>query len=456
MAACTFHICLFSLIFCSCGILGEDSNGTLVDVGVDTLRPDLVCSPSEEAWRRRNTLQILRRQGPCYPDRVTKPDHRQALARVHSINARLSSATRSNGTLLQGSKHCLPVQSGSGDYIVTLSLGTPKSDQMVEIDTGSDLCWIQCKPCSVSCFPQQQPPFDPSASSSYSNISCTSAPCRPDLGGSCSSSSSTCLYSYAYEDGSATGGILATETLTVTPSTVFPSFVFGCGHNNRGTFLRETGLFGLGRSPYSLVSQVADRLGNVFSYCLPAKSSTGYLTLGNMTAAASSAVLYTPMLTDARDPTVYFIDLIGISVGDRRLPVPPAVFRSSGTIVDSGTTLAYLPPPAYTALRSAFRSAMSKYSRAPPRDEMDTCYDFSKAQTVSYPPITLHYDGADITLGFVNVFYIDDDVSQVCLAFTANTHPGEVGIIGNIQQRTFEVTYDIGENKIGFTPGACS
>lgn len=336
---------------------------------------------------------------------------------------------------------------GIADYVVTLGFGTPKKDQTVVFDTGSDLSWVQCQPCSVSCYTQKEPIFDPSASSTYSSISCSSALCSNLPEGGCSSG--TCLYGIRYGDGSFTAGFLSTDTLTVTPTNVFQNFVFGCGEDNSGLFGNAAGLVGLGRSPYSLASQTAGRLGNVFSYCLPRRSgTTGYLTLGD--APASEAV-YTPILTDSRAPSLYFIDLIGISVRGVQLPVAPEVFRSVGTIIDSGTVVTRLPEPAYSALRSAFRSAMSQYPLAQPVSILDTCYDFSKAGTVIFPPITLHYAGADVTLGPAGVFYVID-ISHVCLAFA----PGGIGIVGNTQQRTFEVIYDNDANKIGFAPGACS
>ncbi|MQL74580.1 hypothetical protein Taro_006940, partial [Colocasia esculenta] len=55
-----------------------------------------------------------------------------------------------------------------------------------------------------------------------------------------------------------------------------------------------------------------------------------------------------------------------LNVRDTQLPVPPAVFWSSGTIVDSETNL---PATAYTVLPSAFRSTMSRYPRGKTRSD---------------------------------------------------------------------------------------
>lgn len=75
----------------------------------------------------------------------------------------------------------LPAKSGSligsGNYYVVLGLGTPKKDLSLIFDTGSDLTWTQCQPCARSCYKQIDEIFDPSKSTSYYNITCTSPDC---------------------------------------------------------------------------------------------------------------------------------------------------------------------------------------------------------------------------------------------------------------------------------------
>ena len=61
------------------------------------------------------------------------------------------------------------------EYVMTLYLGTPPQKFVVIVDTGSDLVWVQCKPCThpYHCYkPTVDPVFDPSASSSYSAVPC--------------------------------------------------------------------------------------------------------------------------------------------------------------------------------------------------------------------------------------------------------------------------------------------
>ncbi|CAL9047548.1 unnamed protein product [Musa banksii] len=195
---------------------------------------------------------------------------------------------------------------------------------------------------------------------------------------------------------------------------------------------------GLGRNKASLVVQAYQKYGGVFAYCLPStSSSTGFLTFGSGSYSSSSNVKFTPMLTDASSPSFYFLDLVAISVGGQRLPISATVFSNAGTIIDSGTVISRLPPTAYSALRSAFRQGMSSYKAAAPDSLLDTCYDFTGYTTVSIPTVALEFsDGVTMNLDFGGILYALSQ-SQVCLAFATNSDDGDLGIVGNVQQRTF-------------------
>lgn len=157
--------------------------------------------------------------------------------------------------------------------------------------------------------------------------------------------SDTCIYSYAYGDGSSTRGDLAFETVTLDSSSVL-RIGFGCGRNNQGTFEDADGLIGLGQGPLSLPSQLSPSIPEVFSYCLVDQSSTDTpfspIVFGNI--AENSNVRYTPMLPNVNNPSFYYVDVMGVSVGGHRVNTPPSAFRidrngNGGVILDSGTTI---------------------------------------------------------------------------------------------------------------------
>ncbi|PKU75811.1 Protein ASPARTIC PROTEASE IN GUARD CELL 2 [Dendrobium catenatum] len=231
---------------------------------------------------------------------------------------------------------------GSNNFIVTIGLGTPPKFFSVEIDTGSDLTWIQCKPCDL-CHKQKDPIYDPHESSTFRTISCFSI-----------------LYELQYGDDSITKGSLIKDTLRLS-SDVIHNFRFGCGHLNRGIFEMEDGLLGLGQGSVSIISQAPQLYGKVFSYCLPSKPTIdGYLALGS----SATGVQYTLMLRSIKYPSFYFVNLDSIYVNHEKIELPPNEFGFPATMLDSGSVITRLLPITYSALRITFRKHMAKYRTA--------------------------------------------------------------------------------------------
>jgi len=133
------------------------------------------------------SLEVVHRHGPCIgivnqEKGADAPSNMEIFLRdqnrVDSIHARLSS----RGMFPEKQATTLPVQSGAsigaGDYVVTVGLGTPKKEFTLIFDTGSDITWTQCEPCVKTCYKQKEPRLNPSTSTSYKNISCSSALCK--------------------------------------------------------------------------------------------------------------------------------------------------------------------------------------------------------------------------------------------------------------------------------------
>jgi hypothetical protein len=237
--------------------------------------------------------------------------------------------------------------------------------------------------------------------------------------------------------------------LTLGPGAVVESFRFGCGHDQEGPFDMIDGILGLGRVPESLVWQMSAEHGGAFSHCLPPTGgSTGFLALG--APENTSGFVFTPLLTMDHQPWAYQLMLTGISVGGRRLDITAAVFRE-GMITDSGTIITALQDTAYAALRTAFRSAMAGYPLAPPTAQLDTCYNFTGYDSVTVPTVSLTFrGGATVDLDASSGLLLDG-----CLAFWTTDGDEYTGVIGNVNQRTIEVLYDLPGARVGFRTGAC-
>ncbi|KAK6927687.1 LOW QUALITY PROTEIN: Xylanase inhibitor, N-terminal, partial [Dillenia turbinata] len=169
-------------------------------------------------------------------------------------------------------------------------------------------------PCVSHCYDQQEPIFDPSSSSSYSNVSCSSAQCSQNI-----KIGSTCFYRVRYGDGSITEGFVAKERLTLSSADALDCFLFGCGHYNNGLFGRTARLLGLGWASESLVSQTVQKYGSFFSFCLPTLSgSTGFLSFGS-NGGNPNSIKFTNLGQNVHHPSYYYIDIVDIREGSQNL-----------------------------------------------------------------------------------------------------------------------------------------
>ncbi|PKU79371.1 Protein ASPARTIC PROTEASE IN GUARD CELL 2 [Dendrobium catenatum] len=404
-------------------------------------------------------LNVVHQHGPCSSlTHQYKPSHvdifRQDQARVEYIQHQAANATTGlnviGGSLSARVPAKIDYSLGVFDYIVSIGLGTPTKFFTVIFDTGSDLTWTQCLPC-INCYNQKDPIFDPTQSSTFTTIECTSNYCiqLPRFG---CSSTFTCLYEQRYTDSTISKGSLIQDTLKFSDDNI-QNIHFGCGDNNTGYFGHVDGILGLGRGALSIISQTTQLYNNIFSYCLPSgPNKVGYLELGS----AALGVKYTPMLTNPKMPSYYFINLTAISVGGERLPLSPTIFSGPGTLLDSGTSFTHLPPTVYSALRNIFREKMTDYPMAPPLFDLDTCYDLTNFEQVVVPQILLIYDGEVTTNLDTSGILLLGKKSQTCLAFVENKDDSELVVIGNLQQRRFDVVYDVGNLQIGFGINGCS
>lgn len=405
-------------------------------------------------------MPLAHRHGPCAPATTSSwPSLAERLRRDRARRDHITRKAKASGRTTTLSDVSIPTSLGAAvdslEYVVTLGIGTPAVQQTVLIDTGSDLSWVQCAPCnSTTCYPQKDPLFDPSRSSTYAPIPCNTDACR-DLtrdgyGSDCTSGGggdAQCGYAITYGDGSQTTGVYSNETLTMAPGVTVKDFHFGCGHDQDGPNDKYDGLLGLGGAPESLVVQTSSVYGGAFSYCLPAANDqAGFLALGAPVNDASGFV-FTPMVREQQ--TFYVVNMTGITVGGEPIDVPPSAF-SGGMIIDSGTVVTELQQTAYAALQAAFRKAMAAYPLLP-NGELDTCYNFTGHSNVTVPRVALTFSGgATVDLDVPDGILLDN-----CLAFQEAGPDNQPGILGNVNQRTLEVLYDVGHGRVGFGADAC-
>nr|KYP58971.1 Aspartic proteinase nepenthesin-1 [Cajanus cajan] len=326
------------------------------------------------------------------------------------------------------------------------SIGTPPFEVMGIADTGSDLVWLQCKPCK-KCYNQTTPLFDSAKSSSYKPVSCNS---------------SLCKYDVEYGDRSYSRGNIAFETLTLGStrgsSVAFPKIAIGCGFTNGGKFdPKGSGIVGLGGGGISLMTQIGHSVDFKFSYCLvPSFESKGAskINFGEKAVVAGSGTVTTPIIRGSVD-TYYYLKLEGMSVGSKRIELidnSTSNDAKGNIIIDSGTTLTFLPKKFYAKLESEVPAQIKMERDHSPEQFLSLCYKIPSNETFEAPLVTAHFSGADVVLNSLNTFVSVSD-NETCFAFAPVIADS---IFGNIAQTNHMVGFDLLKKTVSFKPTDCT
>ncbi|CAN1176591.1 Aspartic proteinase CDR1 [Linum perenne] len=365
------------------------------------------------------TVNLFHRDSPSSPfhNPQLTPYQRLRNAVKRSINRlRSTSPTQVNTTLAAQSE----LIANHGEYLITIFIGTPPFEILAIADTGSDITWTQCKPCT-NCYTQKGPTFDPASSTTYKTLPCSSRACP-----SCTAQNDdVCKYRIQYVDGSTTSGDLALETLTFQSTegrTVsFPDTIIGCGHDNTLSITTDgSGIVGLGGGP-------------------------------------TNGVVSTPLIHDAERPYYYYLRLEAVTVGTVRMS-----FRGSNgnnnIVIDSGTTFTVFPTGFFNEFSTIVESQVVGAKKAvDPEGFFSLCYE-SKIAILNAPRITVHFEGADVELSVSNVFVQVSDTlvsdTVTCLAFRGSTDK-ELSFYGNMAQEDFLIGFDIPQEKVSLKPTDC-
>lgn len=440
--------------------------------------PIVVCSAPNQGKKNLAagaSLQVIHRlrlsEGRGGVDRATM------MSELVRQPARLRSSRRSkvNGVYLPAkdeSRHVL------GTHSAVVGLGSTKTQLSLVIDTGSDIMWTQCKPCEYGCYPQRDQIFDPATSSTYSEVLCHTTTCDEALleatgnKGACFRSSSIlsdkaqnkCNYVQFYTEDTNSAGIMARDSLTLSRGLILPGIIFGCGQQNNLTQRDNAGVMGLGKGSLSIVSQMWDTFGKIFSYCLATEKGTapGHLTFGTGASPYRGSIKYTKLVTKEDDPNSYYVTVLGVSVNGEEKINTNNRSPSAGTLffVDSGNAISTLPLGAYQALNNSFTRHMEGYRRVKVEEGMllDNCYDLRGVGNPKIPEMSFTFGGGVVVELDPASVMVDitknADHSTVCLAFAPA--PGGVGMFGSYQHQTLEMVYDVAGGRLGFGQNGCT
>ncbi|KAH7834207.1 hypothetical protein Vadar_013772 [Vaccinium darrowii] len=352
----------------------------------------------------------------------------------------------SNTTTVPGGNIQAPVCAGNGEYLMELTIGSSAVPVSVIMDTGSDLIWTQCKPCT-QCFQQPTPIFNPAQSRTFQKIPHTSGmcDCENTYVFNCNNG---CQYTNVYGGQSSTRGYMAQDTFIFGDSTPVYNIGFGCGVNNQGLGLTQgSGIVGLGRGPLSLISQLGV---DQFSYCLPpmGEDTNGTVFFGaqaNLNYSTISANHSTPLIQNPYQPSLYYVSVQAITVGKILLPMSKNTLQlnsqgNGGMILDCGTTLTYLKAKAFNALKTAFISQMQLEVSESPQPGLDLCFDLpaTGVSGVVVPKLMLHFVGGfNLVLPTQNYMISEPWNGVMCLSIVASGNG--LSILGNMAQQNLLV-----------------
>ncbi|KAK9673483.1 hypothetical protein RND81_12G170300 [Saponaria officinalis] len=364
--------------------------------------------------------------------------------------------------------------SDAGLYFTKVQLGNPPVDYHVQVDTGSDILWVNCAGCDncpgKSGLGIKLNLYDPKSSSTANLINCDEKQCAMIYQGTLSGCASNmlCEYQVTYGDGSTTSGYFVEDTFHYDEmsghqqTTGNVSVVFGCGDKQSGQLSSTDealdGIMGFGQANSSVISQLAaaGKVQKSFSHCLDNENGGGIFAIGQLVEPKLNS---TPIIPNQPH---YNVAMKSIEVGGDVLKLSSDFSESNrGVVIDSGTTLAYLPDDIYNSIVEKVLSKQSELKLHTIEDQFK-CFEYDGKIDDGFPSIVFSFDNSlSLTIHPHEYFFpLDDGEHKWCFGWMNSgmqTRDGkDVTILGDIVLSNKLVYYDLENQTIGWSPYNCS
>ncbi|GLT28154.1 hypothetical protein SLA2020_031060 [Shorea laevis] len=351
-----------------------------------------------------------------------------------------------------------------GYYNVTINIGQPSKPYFLDLDTGSDLTWLQCDAPCVHCVEAPHPFYRPSNDL---------VPCRDPL---CESlhppgehkcdNPHQCDYEVEYADGGSSLGVLVRDVFALNYTNgapLNPRLALGCGYDQlSGTSHHPLdGILGLGRGKTSITSQLYSQslLRNVVGHCLSGRGG-GFLFFGDG-LYDSSRIVWTSMSLEL--PKFYspgFAELVfsGKTTGLKDLIV----------VFDSGSSYTYFNSQAYQNLLDSMNKELAgkPFKVATDDQTLPLCWKgrkpFKSVRDVRkfFKSISFAFTSNGAKTQFElppESYLIISNKGNVCLGILNGSDVGlkNLNIIGDISMQDRMVIYDNEKQLIGWDPANC-
>ncbi|KAL3634279.1 hypothetical protein CASFOL_021333 [Castilleja foliolosa] len=360
-----------------------------------------------------------------------------------------------------------------GLYYAKIGIGTPSKDYYMQVDTGSDITWVNCMQCH-QCSRRgyrgiELTIYNPRESQTGRIVSCNQDFCKEIGGGlrGCAANTS-CLYTEVYGDGSYSMGYFVEDIVQydrvsgdLQTKSANGSVIFGCGAGQSGD-LRQSddaldGILGFGKSNSSILSQLASagRVKKMFAHCLDGVNGGGIFAIGHV---VQPLVNTTPLVPGQAH---YNVNMTAVQVGHAFLNLTRDVYtivNNKGVIIDSGTTLAYLPAAIYYPLVKQILSWQMDLKLKTLEDKY-TCFDYSGSVDDGFPPVTLHFKNS-LTLKVYPHEYLFPFEGLMCIGWQNSgietQDKKNITILGDLVLSNKLILYDLEKEVIGWTEYNCS
>ncbi|KAI3776335.1 hypothetical protein L1987_46111 [Smallanthus sonchifolius] len=360
-------------------------------------------------------------------------------------------------------------------YYTRIQLGSPPKDFHVQVDTGSDLLWVNCIECDncpkKSGLGVPLTLFDPKDSSSAKTVGCDHEFCKStfDTPSDECKAGMLCAYSVTYGDGSSTAGFFVDDIVKLAQvsgdrqtTSMSGNVIFGCGAKQSGdldsTEQALDGILGFGQSNTSLLSQLASakKVKKTFSHCLDGKKGGGIFAIGEV---VEPKIKTTPILDD---PTHFNIALDSIDVNGDAVKLPTSIFdfvKKQAAIVDSGTTLAYFPDEVYNQLMEKIMAAQPD-NKPHIVEKLFKCYKYSGNIDDGFPVVNFHFENSLLLKVSPHQYFFKVADDEYCIGFQNSNLKAKTGdeitLLGDLVLSDKLVTYDMENQAIGWTDYDCS
>ncbi|KAI3776415.1 hypothetical protein L1987_46196 [Smallanthus sonchifolius] len=363
-----------------------------------------------------------------------------------------------------------------GLYYTQIHVGNPPRPYFLDIDTGSDLTWIQCDAPCTSCAKGAHPYYKPARGNILSSKDSFCYDVQHNSKSGYCESCSQCDYEIEYADHSSSLGVLSRDDLhlvAINDSSINSKVIIGCAYDQQGILLnsltKTDGILGLSRAKVSLPSQLAKQgiIDNVIGHCLTSDSvSGGYMFLGG-DIVPQAKMSWVPMLNDAS--MNYLAEVSRVTYGSKQLGLDRYKKGNGRIVFDSGSSYTYFTRQAYSDLVSMLKDVSHDgFIQDASDTTLPICWQ-SKIPIRSikdvgkfFKPLTLQFGRKWWTIStYLQIppegYLIISNKGNVCLGILDGSDllDGSHIILGDISMRGNLIVYDNVRHKVGWMRSDC-